>query len=179
MSTVKVSRTMTRHYGAYSQSWSIEVEESVSSRADLIAAYARLDEHLIASILDFEKQTIRSLPGRMGFQGKPTQSIDQDQKGEGRPETEWVKAIGMIKEHKKGKDYFYVKTAPGTKWSKHGVSCYLDNFEGMTQQEYDKRKDQAGEIVFPEDFYVCVVKQAGKPDRAIALRHKDMIEDKR
>lgn len=175
MRPVKVSQTMTRNYGMYTMSFGAETTIEASTRADFIREQAALTETLKAAILDFEMNQLRSLPG---FKGKPASypPINQDQKGAPAAKGVWVRALGMIKETKKGKDYFYIKTAEGTKWSKFGVSLYFDNFEGMTRLEYDKRCDAAGELLFPEDMYVAVISQEGKPDRAMALQHKDTID---
>lgn len=172
MSIVKVSQTLTRNYGAYSASWGAEIEADISSRADLLREYAKLQEHIHAAILDFEANMLTKLPASKG----KALPITEDKKGEDGKKRQWVKAIGMIKEDKKGKAYYYAKTAQGTKWAKFGVSLYWDNFEGMTELEYKARADEAGEIVFPEDMYVMVVSVPGKPDRAVALAHKDTIE---
>lgn len=172
MSTVKVSTTLTRNYGAWSATFGIETDIDAARGTDVMA---ERDKHLTllrAEFLDFEANQLRNLPAAAG-RGK---SIANDVKGDTGLKRQWVRALGIISETKKGKTYYYAKTAEGTKWSKFGVSLYFDNFEGMTEEEFKKRADKEGQHVLPDDFYVAVVSQEGKPDKAVALAHKDLID---
>lgn len=171
MSTVKVSMSLTRNYGAYSPTWGAEVMAEVNSRADLLREYAKLQEHIHAAILDFEANMLTKLPASKG----KAQPINEDKKGEPKPSTSWVKAVGIISEAKKGKTFYYAKTGQGTKWAKFGAPLYWDNFEGMTELEFKARADDAGEHVLPEGFYFAIQERNGKA-YAIALAHKDSIE---
>lgn len=173
MSTVKVRTGLTRNYGSYTASF--EVESLIDGEPRGTDILAEQDKHmklLRLSILDFEANHLRGLPGK----ASKTPSIADDKKGDDGSKGQWVKALGIVKENKKGQDYFYIKTAKGTKWSTHGVSFYWDNFEGMTLLEYQKRADANGEVLFPDGFYVAVIQRAGKPDRGVAIRHKDEID---
>lgn len=176
MPPVKVTATLTRNYGSYTSSWGAEIEADVKTRKDLIDAYAGLHEHIKACILDFEANMLRTLPAAQGRRQAPlntsTQSIDKDEKG--APKAVWAKAVSMFAEFKKGKHYFYIQTWEGTKWSKHGVPCYLDNFTGLADGIVDKLKE--GEVIkFEPDMYVAIVTRFGR-DYGIALMHKDMID---
>jgi hypothetical protein len=175
MSTVKVRTALTRNYGAYTAHVEIESEVEAGNGTDILAERDKHWKLLRLEIIEFETHHLRGLQGKKAVD-QATKSIDQDVKGDDGTKGQWVKALGIVCEHKKGQDYFYIKTAKGTKWSTHGVSFYWDNFEGMTKLEYDKRKDASGEVVFPEDMYVAIISRAGKPDRGVALSHKDNIE---
>lgn len=172
MATVTVTSKLVRNYGAYSSEWGIEQAVEVNSRKDLIEAYAKMQEHLIASILDFEKNTLTRLPG---FDQKRPPTIDQDKKP--AREIEWVKAVGIFAERKKGKTYFYAKTAPGSKWNKHGAPLYWDDFKGLTLAMWTDKQIGDNLDIAPEDeMYFCILKVPGKPDKAIMITHKDEID---
>ena len=172
MPVINVTCKLVRNYGAYSSEWGIAQDTEINSRKDLIEAYAKMQDHLIAAILDFEKNTLTRLPA---FDQRKMPSIDQDKKP--AREVEWVKAIGISAERKKGKVYFYAKTAPGSKWNKHGAPLYWDDFKGLTLAMWTEQ--QVGdnlEIPLEDEMYFCILKVPGKPDKAIGLAHKDTIE---
>lgn len=173
MSTVKVTTSISRNYGAYTPTWGITTEIDATRGTDIMAERQKHWDLLKAEILDFEANTLRDLPA----QQRMSKSIADDKKGDDGSKGQWVRALGIVREVKKGgKAYYYAKTAKGTKWSTHGVSLYFDNFEGMTELEFEKRADSNGELLLPEDMYVAIISRAGKPDRAMALAHKDLID---
>lgn len=173
MPPVKVKTTITRNYGAYSAAFGLEVEIEATKRVEVIDEYTRLHETIRIAILDFEQNMLRKLPAAPGNRAAPTMpSIDQDTKG--APKGQWVKAFKMYSESKKGKQFFYIQTWSGTKWSKHGVPVYLDNFEGLGETALAHLMD-GKEINFEPDMYVAIV-TVNDRDKGVRLAHKDEID---
>lgn len=166
---VNITRTITRNYGAITSTWTIQMNEQVSTRADVLRLCASADETIHAAMLDYEANSLKQI------QPAPKKTIADDQKGEtGEGEFKWVKAVGIVKVHEKGKVFYKARTSD-KQFVKFGLPVYFDNFKGMSELEFSKRADEDGELVFDEGMMFLAVKEKNGW-RARRLAHKDMIE---
>lgn len=164
--TVKLTTTISRTYGAVTASWGMECTVSVNSRSDILKEYARLHDHIRAEMIDFESATLPRLPAPAP-DGLPEANAQ-------RPAAEWHPLVEIFVEVKKGAKFYYAKTSSG-KHMRFGAPLYFDNFKGLTETEFDERAKDGSIKYDPMQCRVLIREKNGK-HYAIAFATKDEID---
>ena len=165
---VKLSVTVTRHYGAVSVGFEISGTFMVKTRSDVMRENNRMLDTLDIQIEDYERTRLPNLPVPQ-TSGK---NIANDMKG--APSPKWFPAKELYFTVKDKKKYWYVRPTEGN-WTKFGAAVYWDRMNGLTEAEAKDMIDpETFSHTFGENIMVLIEIFQGKP-RAIAIAHRDTI----